>query len=345
MQPSLTANQEPPSIGRFLSQRATMELNEIRQLVTQELEAVDKLIAQELHSDIPLIQTVGQYIIHSGGKRLRPLLVLLTNQLYGQASERGLRLAAIIEFIHTATLLHDDVVDASEVRRNRQTANAVWGNQASVLVGDFLYSRAFQMMVKVNELRIMDILADTTNTIAEGEVLQLLNCQNLTTSEADYLKTIQCKTAKLFEAGAMVGALAGGASAEDVASLGRYGMSLGIAFQLVDDLFDYESDVETMGKNQGDDLAEGKLTLPIIHALERGTAEQVQLIEQAIASASRDQFDAVKSIIESTGAITYTSELAKKYVKEARESLASLPPSNHREALHQLAEFAVARTM
>lgn len=321
-----------------------MDLSAIRAPVAEDMRAVDALILRRLHSDVALINQIGHYIVNSGGKRLRPLLVLLAARACGYAGGRHTDLAAVVEFIHTATLLHDDVVDGSDLRRNRDTANAVWGNEASVLVGDFLYSRAFEMMVAVEHMRVMDILSHATNRIAEGEVLQLLNSHDPETSEARYMEVIDRKTATLFQAGARLGAVIAEGSREVEDALGAYGLALGIAFQLVDDALDYGEGSAALGKNIGDDLDEGKPTLPVIRAIETGTPEQAATLRKAIEEGGREQIAAVAAAIAATGAIAYTSQLARAYARQAKESLAALPPSPHREALGALADFAVSRT-
>lgn len=321
-----------------------MQIEDIRQLVASEMQAVDRLIQARLCSEVALVNQLGAYIVNSGGKRLRPMLVLLAAGAGGYRGADHLSLAAIIEFIHTATLLHDDVVDASDMRRGRDTANAIWGNEASVLVGDFLYSRAFQMMVEIGSLRIMQILADTTNTIAEGEVMQLMNCHDPDTTEERYMDVIRCKTAKLFEAGALLGAVIAGRPTVEEEALARYGLHLGMAFQLVDDLLDYSASSEAIGKNVGDDLAEGKPTLPLIHAMRHGDSEQIRVIREAIEQGGREHIDVVTRAIESTGAIAYTARLARGQVDEAVRALSPLPPSQYRQALESLAVFSVSRT-
>jgi octaprenyl-diphosphate synthase len=321
-----------------------MDISAIRAPVAEDMRAVDALILRRLHSDVALINQIGHYIVNSGGKRLRPLLVLLAARACGYAGDRHVDLAAVVEFIHTATLLHDDVVDGSELRRNRDTANAVWGNEASVLVGDFLYSRAFEMMVAVERMRVMDILSHATNRIAEGEVLQLLNSHDPQTSEARYMEVIDRKTATLFQAGARLGAvIADGAQGLEDA-LAEYGLALGIAFQLVDDALDYSAASAELGKNVGDDLDEGKPTLPVIRAIEVGNPEQAAMLRNAIEEGGREHIDAVVAAIASTEAITYTIGLARSYAQQAKETLAALPPSPHREALGALADFSVSRT-
>ena len=315
----------------------------IHALVEQELKSVDQEILRRLSSDVALIGDLGGYIIHSGGKRLRPLIVLLASRAFGYEGEAHIRLAAIIEFIHTATLLHDDVVDASEMRRGQSSANAVWGNEASVLVGDFLYSRAFEMMVEVDSMRVMEILAHTTNAIAEGEVMQLLNVHNPDTTEAEYIKVIRSKTAKLFEAATRLGAVISGQEPRMEAAMAHYGMHLGTAFQLIDDALDYSRDSGALGKNVGDDLAEGKPTLPLIHAMRQGDAEQRNLIRRAIEKGGLDQIDAIVRAIESTGSIAYTAAKAEDEAALAKEALAPVPDSPFKQALTDLAYYSVHR--
>jgi octaprenyl-diphosphate synthase len=320
-----------------------MQLEQIKTLVSHDMDAVNALIRRRLHSEVVLINQLGHYIVSGGGKRLRPVLVLLCARACGYDREHHVQLAAIIEFIHTATLLHDDVVDASELRRGQETANALWGNEASVLVGDFLYSRAFEMMVEVNSMRIMEILAHATNTIAEGEVMQLLNCHDAGTTQDRYLEVIRSKTAKLFEAAGQIGALLGGMAPDIERDLAAYGMHLGTAFQLVDDVLDYSASVEDMGKNVGDDLAEGKPTLPLIYAMHKGSPEQAGLIRKAIENGGLEQIDAVLDAIESTGAIAYTDQMARREAEQAVARLGSLPGSEYKDALQALAEFSVNR--
>jgi octaprenyl-diphosphate synthase len=321
-----------------------MDISAIRAPVAEDMRAVDALILRRLHSDVALINQIGHYIVNSGGKRLRPLLVLLAARACGYTGDRHVDLAAVVEFIHTATLLHDDVVDGSELRRNRDTANAVWGNEASVLVGDFLYSRAFEMMVAVERMRVMDILSHATNRIAEGEVLQLLNSHDPDTSEARYMDVIDRKTATLFQAGARLGAIIAEGTPEVEEALAAYGLALGIAFQLVDDALDYSDSSAEIGKNIGDDLDEGKPTLPVIRAIEVGTPEQGAMLRKAIEEGGRERIEAVGAAIATTGAIAYTNALAWTYAERAKQALAVLPPSPHREALGGLADLAVSRT-
>jgi octaprenyl-diphosphate synthase len=321
-----------------------MDISAIRVPVAEDMRAVDGVILQRLHSDVALINQIGHYIVNSGGKRLRPLLVLLSARACDYSGVRHVDLAAVVEFIHTATLLHDDVVDGSDLRRNRDTANAVWGNEASVLVGDFLYSRAFEMMVAVENMRVMDILSHATNRIAEGEVLQLLNAHDPNTDQARYMEVIDRKTATLFQAGGRLGAVIAKASPAVEAALAAYGLALGIAFQLVDDALDYSESSAEIGKNIGDDLDEGKPTLPVIRAIETGTAEQSALLRKAIEEGGREQIDAVVAAIAATGSIAYTSELAQSYAQQAKVALAALSPSPYKDALAGLADFAVSRT-
>jgi octaprenyl-diphosphate synthase len=320
-----------------------MDIEQIRTLVADDTAAVDDLIRRRLQSDVVLINQLGHYIINSGGKRLRPLLVLLSAQALGYSGPHHHTLAAIVEFIHTATLLHDDVVDASDLRRGRETANAVWGNEASVLVGDFLYSRAFEMMVEVDSMRVMKILAEATNTIAEGEVLQLLNCHEPDTSEEQYLEVILRKTAKLFEAAAELGAVLAGAGAETEAAMAAYGVHLGTAFQLIDDALDYSGDESTIGKQLGDDLAEGKPTLPLIYVMRTGSEAQIETVRKAITDGGRELIGEVTEAIASTGAIAYTSRLAMDEALKARAALDAFPASAYRDALTGLADYAVSR--
>ena len=320
-----------------------MELEQIRVLAAEDARAVDLYIHDQLRSEVVLINQLGQYIVNSGGKRLRPLLVLLAARACGYQGGQHIHLAAVIEFIHTATLLHDDVVDASVLRRGQQTANAIWGNEASVLVGDFLFSRAFDMMVSLGSLRVMEILSHTTNIIAEGEVLQLLNCHDADTTEDRYREVIRYKTAKLFEAAAHLGAVLGGQPDAIEQAMARYGMHLGTAFQLIDDALDYSASAAEMGKNLGDDLAEGKPTLPLIHAMRNGTPEQAEIIRNAIEKGGLERIDEVRAAIESTQAIAYTSQSAREEADLAITALAPLPESPYKDALYGLAEFSVNR--
>ncbi len=322
---------------------ASFDLEAVRGLVAQDWQAVNREIQSQLASDVALVNSVSHYIIGSGGKRLRPLLVLLSARACGYTGKQHVLAAAIIEFIHTATLLHDDVVDESELRRGQETANSVFGNQASVLVGDFLYSRAFQMMVQIGQMRIMDIMADATNTIAEGEVLQLMNCRDPETTEARYLEVIYRKTARLFEAGMQIGAVLANQTRAVEDALLDYGKQVGLAFQLVDDALDYQSDREELGKNIGADLAEGKPTLPLIHALQRGSAKEQVAIRRAIEQGGLEELDTILAAIRSTGAIAYTLSRAREAARQAASALARLPDSEFKHALLQLADFAVDR--
>jgi octaprenyl-diphosphate synthase len=315
----------------------------LRHLIAADMQAVDAMIRRRLESDVVLVKQIAEYIIGGGGKRLRPALVLLAAGATGYRGEEHVELAAVVEFIHTATLLHDDVVDESELRRGRKTANAEFGNAASVLVGDFLYSRAFQMMVGVRSMKVMEVLADATNAIAEGEVLQLLNTHNFALAETAYLDVIRRKTAKLFEAAAQLGAILGGADAEVERGLARYGMHLGTAFQLIDDVLDYSGDAAHTGKNLGDDLNEGKATLPLIHVMQRGSLEQAALVRTAIDRGGREDFEAVLRAIHATGALEYARKLAEGEARAARGAVAALPNSRYRDSLLELANFAVER--
>ncbi|MFC5489412.1 polyprenyl synthetase family protein [Dokdonella soli] len=306
--------------------------------------AVDTLIRTRLASDVVLINQVAEHIIGGGGKRLRPMLHLIAARAAGYGGRNHLQLAALIEFIHTSTLLHDDVVDESDLRRGRKTANALWGNAASVLVGDFLYSRSFQMMVELDSMRVMRILADTTNRIAEGEVLQLLNIGNPDTAEQAYLDVIERKTAVLFAAATRLGAVLAGLPAEQEDALARYGLDLGYAFQIADDVLDYASDAGTLGKNIGDDLAEGKPTLPLIIAIARSAPAQAAILKQAIQTGGLDALDDVLAAIHATGALDASRERAHRYADSARDALGALPSSDARDALAVLADYAVDRT-
>jgi len=321
-----------------------MQLEEIRALVKDDLQRVDQTIVERLASDVVLINQVSQYIIGGRGKRLRPLSVLLAARACGHQGQLHVPAAAIIEFIHTATLLHDDVVDGSDMRRGRNTANHVFGNEASVLVGDYLYSRAFQMMVELGDLRIQEVMANATNTIAEGEVLQLMNAHDPDTTEQRYLEVIYRKTAKLFEAGAQLAAILSGSSRETELSMIEYGRHLGTAFQLVDDVLDYTASAEELGKNLGDDLAEGKPTLPVIYALANAPAASAAQLRAAIENGGIDDLAQITSLIETSGGLEYTARKARQEKELAIEALGRLPASNYRNALVALAEFAVART-
>ena len=312
-------------------------------LIAADMKAVDAVIRERLHSEVVLVRQVAEYIIAAGGKRLRPALLLMTAGSLGYSGRAHHELAAVVEFIHTATLLHDDVVDESSLRRGRDTANAVFGNAASVLVGDFLYSRAFQMMVDVGSMRVMEILSEATNVIAEGEVLQLMNCHNADIGIDEYLKVIRFKTAKLFEAAARLGGVIAGASAETEGRLARYGMHLGTAFQLVDDALDYSGAEAQTGKHLGDDLAEGKPTLPLIYAMTHGGPEASELVRRAITEGGREDFPAIMQVIRSTSALEATLSCACEEARAAQSEIRSLPPSPYKDSLLELADFAVAR--
>jgi len=321
-----------------------MQLNDIRAPVADDLKRVDAEIRHQLASDVVLVSQIGEYIVAAGGKRLRPLCVILAARAAGATDERHIRAAAVIEFIHTATLLHDDVVDESHQRRGRNTANDVFGSTASVLVGDFLYSRAFQMMVSIGRPEVMGVMADATNTIAAGEVMQLMNAGDPDTTEERYLEVIYRKTARLFEAGAEVASIVAGGSAGVQDSLRRYGKHLGIAFQLVDDSLDYRGDAAELGKNLGDDLAEGKPTLPLIYALRNGTPDQARLIRSAIEQGGSRDIGPIRAAIESTGGLDYTARLARSEADLAIQALAGVPESAFRDSLAALADFAVTRS-
>lgn len=322
-----------------------MTLEQIQQLSANDMTAVNKHIFSQLNSDVALINQLGIYIVNSGGKRLRPLLAVLAARALGYNGDAHVSIAAIIEFIHTSTLLHDDVVDESTLRRGKETANAVFGNQASVLVGDFLYSRSFQMMVSLNDMRVMQILADATNVIAEGEVLQLMNVNDPDTTEQSYMQVIYCKTAKLFEAATQLAAVIAKQTAEIEQSLKLYGMHLGTAFQLIDDVLDYQADASELGKNIGDDLAEGKPTLPLIHALKHGNVQQQALIKEAIVEGNgMSNLDAIMAALHETNAFSYTRAIAEAEAEKAKLALAVLPESDYKNALLALADIAVSRS-
>ncbi|MFZ5484095.1 MAG: octaprenyl diphosphate synthase [Pseudomonadota bacterium] len=312
-------------------------------LLRDDMAEVDRVIRARLHSDVALVSQVAEYIVAAGGKRMRPAMVVLCAKALGYTGHHHHELAAVVEFIHTATLLHDDVVDASTLRRGRPTANAEFGNAASVLVGDFLYSRAFQMMVSVHDMHVMEILSDATNVIAEGEVLQLMNCHDPDIEIEAYLQVIRYKTAKLFEASGRLGAVVSGADATVEAALGRYGMHLGTAFQLIDDVLDYTGNAEQTGKNVGDDLAEGKPTLPLLHVMRTGTPEQAACVRRAIEQGSAEEFDAILTAINATGALEYTRECARAEARHAVAELACLSDSIYKRALLELPALAVDR--
>ncbi len=326
-----------------MSSSSSIDFNAIKQLTLTEAKAVDQLIISELSSDVILINEIGRYIVSNGGKRLRPMLLLLAAKALGEVSQNHLILAAVIEFIHTATLLHDDVVDESDLRRGKESANAVWGNAASVLVGDYLYSSAFEMMVRTNNMRVMGLLSKTTTAIAEGEVLQLLNCNNPETTEAKYLEVIARKTAILFSAATQLAGIISDSGEKIETALALYGQHLGIAFQLIDDALDYKASAEELGKNLGDDLAEGKPTLPLIYAIQNGTPEEAAIIVSAIKTGNRDVFNDVYAVVQRTQAITYTEKRADEEAQKAIDALVVLPESEYKNALILLAKFAVQR--
>jgi len=316
----------------------------IQSCINDDMRMVDSTIRQSLHSEVTLVNQVAEYIINSGGKRLRPMLVLLSAGLFGEIQAQHHQLAAVVEFIHTATLLHDDVVDESSKRRGQSTANALFGNAASVLVGDFVYSRAFQMMVAVQNMRVMEVLSNATNVIAEGEVLQLLNVNNADISDEAYLQVIHYKTAKLFEAATRLGAIISEASEKDEAALTAYGMHLGTAFQLIDDILDLSGNSEDIGKNLGDDLAEGKPTLPLLYAMRNSNAEQSQLIRNAIEQGGLEHLTKVVEIVKNSGALDHVKKIAEAESAQCRAAIAHFPESKFKQALIELADFAVTRS-
>ena len=320
-----------------------VRMEQLYRLIGSDMAAVDAVIRQRLHSEVVLVRQVAEYIVQSGGKRLRPALVLLSAGAMAYRGAHHHELAAVVEFIHTATLLHDDVVDGSDLRRGRETANAMFGNSASVLVGDFLYSRAFQMMVTVNDMRIMRVLSDATNVIAEGEVLQLMNCHDAGIDEDGYLQVIRYKTAKLFEAAAQLGAIIGGGAAVVEQGMATYGLHLGTAFQLIDDVLDYSGAELETGKHLGDDLAEGKPTLPLIFVLRNGNPEQAACVRRAIQTGGRDDFPEVLAAIRETGALDYARQKAQVEAELAEAALDVVPASQYKDSLLELCLFAVAR--
>lgn len=327
----------------FLTRAFSLSLDDLRRFVADDMQAVDAVIRRRLHSEVVLVRQVSEYIIGSGGKRLRPVLVILGAGACGLHGPHVHELAAVVEFIHTATLLHDDVVDGSEMRRGRATANASFGNPASVLVGDFLYSRAFQMMVEVRSMRVMEVLSEATNVIAEGEVLQLMNVHDADITEEAYLHVIRYKTAKLFEAAGRLGPVLAGVGAEIENAMASYGMHLGTAFQLIDDVLDYSGDRAATGKNLGDDLAEGKPTLPLIHAMRAGTPDQAAVVRYAIEQGGIADFDPVVRAVEATHALDYARSVAEREAQLARAALDALPHTQYRESLLDLAAFSVSR--
>ena len=322
----------------------TVTLETLYSLIEPDMAAVDAVIRRQLHSDVVLIRQVAEYIIQSGGKRMRPALLLLAAGAVGFTGKEKHELAAVVEFIHTATLLHDDVVDESDLRRGRETANAAFGNAASVLVGDFLYTRAFQMMVAVDNMRVMQILANATNIIAEGEVLQLMNCHDADVDEGRYLQVIRYKTAKLFEAASQLGALLGKVDSATEQALAAYGMHLGTAFQLIDDVLDYSGQEVSTGKHLGDDLAEGKPTLPLIYVMQHGTPEEAACVRQAIENGGREDFPAVLAAIQRSGALQHARACAENEANLAREAISALGDSIYKKALIELSVLAVERS-
>lgn len=320
-----------------------MDQKAIQSLIATDFGAVDKTIHQQLVSNVPMVEKIAEYIISSGGKRLRPMIVLLAAGLQGNISQRHHELATVIEFLHTATLLHDDVVDTSEMRRGRPTANAQWGNAASVLVGDFLYARSFELLVNIGHLDVMAALSGTTRKIAEGEVMQLTNVRNPDLTETQYMNVIEGKTAILFKACGQCAGLISSASAEQVEALATYGLKLGLAFQLMDDVLDYSGEAEKLGKNVGDDLAEGKTTLPVIHALQLANEEQKKLIRNAIRKGGLEHLSEIQRLFRSFGSLDYTISKARACVIEAKQALAAFPDNTYRQAMHALADLAIAR--
>ena len=321
-----------------------MQPHQLNPLVEPQFDAVTHYILNNLGSNVPLVERIAHYIVESGGKRLRPLLVLLAANACGYKGEKHVPLAAVIEFIHTATLLHDDVVDHSELRRGKATANANWGNAPSVLVGDFLYSRAFQIMVEIGRMDVMEVISNATTVIAEGEVLQLLNQRNPDLGEDAYLQVVLGKTAMLFEAATEVGAILADASADDREAMRLYGRHLGIAFQIVDDLLDYLSDAETLGKNVGDDLAEGKTTMPLIHSMRVGSDADKEMIRHAIRQGGLEDLTPVIETVQRNGSVDYTREKAVEQVELAKSAIAGLADTSFKETLMQIADIAIERT-
>jgi len=321
-----------------------LDSNNPHLLVADDFAEVNKLILAQLHSDIDLVETISQYLVESGGKRVRPLLVLLTAKCLGYQGQSHQLLATIIEFLHTATLLHDDVVDHSSQRRGKATANSVWGNAPSVLVGDFLYSRAFQLMIRLDDMRILSILADSTNQISEGEVHQLVNIRNLALTEAEYMQVIEAKTAVLFQASSHTAAVLSGAAVEAETSLKQFGLELGMTFQLIDDWLDYAGNAEALGKNLGDDLAEGKLTLPLIHTRNNANEKEREYIDQCIENFDNAQLPKLTDLIRQYGGLDYTRQRASEAADRAHGHLQGLPANPYRQAMADLVELALNRS-
>jgi octaprenyl-diphosphate synthase len=321
----------------------SLQLDRIVDPVSEDLVSVGRHINEQLTSDVALIRQMGAYLIAAGGKQLRPITLLLASKALNYRGTDHIALAAVIELIHTATLMHDDVVDNSELRRGQRTGNAVWGNTASVLVGDFMYSRSFEMMVTVNRMRVMEIMASTTNAIAEGEVMQLLHLNSPDIKETEYLATIERKTARLFQSATQLAAVLSGADAATEKALSAFGLNLGIAFQIADDLLDYGPPSLRLGKNPGDDLAEGKCTLPLIHALKNGNYEEQRILHSAIKDGDQEKFHAIQEIIESTGSVEYTARCAQEYAVTAKSHLKKLPESIYLASLRDLADFSASR--
>lgn len=317
-------------------------MQQIKQLLAREIDQLDKLIVNELHSDVGLVENIGHYIVEAGGKRLRPILTLLAARACNTANNKHIDMACVVEFIHTATLLHDDVVDMSSLRRGRETANELWGNAPSVLVGDFIYSRAFQMMVRNNDMAIMQLMADTTNLIAEGEVLQLVRAGDAATNEAQYNEVIFRKTAVLFAAAAQAGVICASGDGKTQQAFYQFGKNLGLAFQIIDDVLDYTGDSETMGKNVGDDLAEGKPTLPLIYLIKH-QAESAAMVTEAIRNKSAEQLPAIIKAVQESGAIDYCYQQAGHYAELAKQSVDFLTDSEIKQALLRLTEIACQR--
>lgn len=334
---------EPMPALDITDKTAPLSLPEIQQLIKADFEQVNQLILQSLQSPVELVQAVSEHIVSSGGKRLRPMLTLLAARAVGYAGTEHIRLAVVIEFLHTATLLHDDVVDGSALRRGRKTANVIWGNAPSVLVGDFLYSRAFQLMTDLRNLAVYTLLANATNTIAQGEVLQLIQRNDPDTSPDHYLEVIHCKTAALFAAAAESGVVIAARPLSEQQALGRYGLHLGMAFQMIDDWLDYAVAADESGKNPGDDLAEGKVTLPLIYAMQQGTAEQAQFIRDSLCQGNTANLAAILEILQAVNAGAYVRQLAQQQADLAKQALQIVPESRYKQALVGLADLAVQR--